>query len=408
MTRPALWIRDARVELRYGVEVAASRECNDVCDLTAAIEAVEALLVDHKVASIDLVLSSYHAYTHEVSVAVRRPSDETLRYAFEEFVPVDIERLTCVFERCGPDRWLGIGVETAPIHALLSRVDELGVTIERVTLDVVAIANVVAAERVRVIDDQHRAELERIGAGAIAGIAVRRGPTSSVAADGPLASSLVESGSSNDDCSVQSLDDPLTESPGGPRLPPLELNLAVGELALGAAAVRPLRAARDALALACVALLVLAIGLWGRQRQAHDALEQVRAWEASLFTTLFPAEETPRSVSLRLRSERKRLDGAEAGPEDRTLLDPLSTLREVVLALPREARIQIDQIQIEPRDVLIRGAARDHAQAETFARKLDGLDMIVCGAPRTERMPDRGVQFFLHATAEDKESANGP
>lgn len=404
MKRPALWIRDGVVELRSGLAVNQSKPFEPPCDLDAAGQAATELLRDADIAAVEVVLSSWHAFTHEIELAVRRPTGDMLRYAFEEFVPVDIESLTCAFAPSERDRWIAVGVDTDSVRGLLGQIDQLGVAIESVTLDIVAAANVSGAANVAIVDDRHVALVQR-SRSHVRRLSIHRRGNSPIVT--PIEATLGQSEGACDEWAICRLSDDLTAAPVTTRRDAIDLNLASGELALGAAAIRPLRAVRDGLALTCAALLVLAGGFWMQRASAQVALGAVRDWETALFIDLFPEAEPPRSVSLRLRSERKRLAEITAEPSAASALDPLATLRAIVLAIPRETRIQIEQIQIEPRDVILRGAARDHGQAELFARGIDAIDSLSCPTPRTERLAERGVQFFAHAKAEEPEAHDG-
>ncbi len=408
MRRPALWIRDACVELHVASDMTASAPLETACDLAAAGDAALGLLDDANISAIDVVLSSWQAYTHEITLAVRRPAPDMLRYAFEEFVPIDIESLTCAFARGSADRWLAIAVETEPVRSLLERIDERGIAIETITLDVVATLNALGVERLALVDDRHVAFAQRSPAGLQRLAITRLSHSAGRDLDALIDASLARFEEQRDAWTIHRLGaDPAPDAPEKGAASAIDLNLATDALAVGTTALRPLRAGRDGLALACLALLLVTGGLWLQRSQDRQALAQVRAWEAGLFTELYPGEDLPRSVSLRLRSERKRLANPTAEPGAGPALDPLATLRAIVLAIPRDTRIQIEQIQIEPRDVILRGAARDHGQAEVFARGIDAIQTLTCPAPRTERLPERGVQFFAHAKAAESEAPDG-
>ena len=111
-----------------------------------------------------LVIPAAWCYVHRVSAPQRRPGHAMLAYALEEYLPVDIEQLTCEFVRSKDRQFIGVAVETQRMRALLDACSGVDIRIERITLDVIhAAEHLPEAARLIWCDEEHFVVLARDG-----------------------------------------------------------------------------------------------------------------------------------------------------------------------------------------------------------------------------------------------------
>lgn len=367
-----------------------------------------------------LLLPAAWCYVQPFTIPQRRPTRAMLTYALEEYLPVEVEQLTCDFLRTGADTYLGVAVETARLRATLAALAARGLLVERITLEVFAAADRHTwdgallwcdAEHVALLGlDSGRSVVLRVIRLA-AGLAddawqesvlahLHERPTGKLAVAGPLEPGRLAALAAALGATV------ADESPSpqaGSRVWQ-EFDLARGALAPAASGERRARVGRHTAAMALLALLVLTGGLAWHRARLKEQVDTIAQWEHSVYTELFPGRPVPTSAALRLASERRRLEGLTLtqAPDAAQRVDALAALRTLVAAVPPDLRIDLEELRLESTDVMLRGRLRDHAQAEEVAAALDGVAGLRCAAPRTQRSGS-GVQFFLHAQQETEE-----
>jgi hypothetical protein len=364
--------------------------------------------------TVTLVLPSSWCYVHRCSVPQRRPTHDALMFAFEEFVPVDAEQLTCDFVRTAAGDYLGIAVDTARVRPLVEALAARHLRTEHITLN--ALWHASPAETTATVlwcDDQHVALLERTAQGLkdlrvvrlADGLADEGWCTHARShVDGTdLASAIVTGCTSTARLTslAETLGVPVADQRAANVAPgqgPCLLDLARGALASPTQRGRTAKVWRRSAAVTLVALLALAVGLHLERARLQRELTCVGAWEQQIFRELFPQEPIPTGVALRLTSERRRLEGLTLSEKRPSLpsADAIETLRALVTAIPADLRLDLQELRIEAGDVSLRGRIRDHRQAEQMAAAVGRSANLVCAAPRTNRLSDGGVQFFLH------------
>lgn len=365
-----------------------------------------------------LVLPSSWCYVQRFGVAVRRPARVVLAYALEEYLPVEVEQLTCDFIHMANGDHLGIAVETARMRSLLDALARQGFCAEHITLDVLEAAHWVDDGGTLLwCDDEHVAVLERNQRG-WAGLRVVR-----------LAPDLTDekwcrrvaghlAGAIEEPLTVAGCVGPERLSALAALLPKATaagsessslhrsvassfptVNLARGALACATQQTGLLRVWRRAAVVTLVALLAVCAAFQVHRMRVESRLQSITAWERAVFVELFPGQTPPAGVALRLASERQRLEGlthVEGGAPTRSA-DALDCLRSIVAALPRDVRLDLQELRLEGADVTLRGDLRDHRQAEQITAALGKVKGLECTPPRTQRLPAGGVQFFIHA-----------
>lgn len=360
---------------------------------------------DFAVQSVTVILSSAVAYIHAFETSQRRPTPAMLRYAFEEFLPVDIEQLSCDFVRV-EGRTIGVALETARWRPLLDWLHERGVGVERIILDAFHCADPTAAalwvdadhltwiaEQARSIRIWRFAEstpLEARIEAAKTATSEYETSTAPIQLGGTVAPETLLNiaeilGVATRPCSKA----PASEIP---------LDLAVDGLRPPGKTTRQLKTWRRTALVGLAASLLLLVGLGIRARQIQSQINVVAGWEGRAWAEVFPQQSPPGTIAMRIASERKRLD-ALAIPRnaDRTHPDALRQLCELVAAFPADTRIDLQELRIENADVIVRGRTTDHPQAERIGQAVNAIPSLDCDPVRTDRSRDAGVQFFLHA-----------
>ena len=117
-----------------------------------------------------------------------------------------------------------------------------------------------------------------------------------------------------------------------------------------------------------------------------------------LFLELFPGQAPPPVPRLRLASEAQKLGGLRmisADVPERACA--LETLRLMAARLPKDIRMVILDVRVEPSSLVLEGQARSHADAEAIAAALRRDELLTVEPPRTERLVRGGVAFALTA-----------
>ena len=363
-----------------------------------------------------LVLPASWCYVHRFPIPQRRPTHAMLAYAFEEYLPVEVEQLTCDFVRATNGDYFGVGIETARTRRLLDTLAARDLTVAHLRVDVLdAAGRITFANRLLWCDDEHVACLRQCDRCVEEWRVVRLAPdvadeqwcervtdhldleeADALTIAGCVASErLTALASRRPGSSLPSSDAARRHSSA------LNIDLACDALASETQRAGLHRAWRRTAAVSLLGLLILAGALFVHRGRLQHQVESVAAWERSVFTELFPRQAVPTGIALRLASERRRLEGltlarkpGAAGPTD-----ALATLHGVVAALPRDLRVDLQDLRVEGSDVTLRGRLRDHRQAEQLATAIETRPAVDCDAPRTDRLKSGGVQFFLHARA---------
>lgn len=162
---------------------------------------------------------------------------------------------------------------------------------------------------------------------------------------------------------------------------------------------RRLRQPIGALACAIVFLLLstAAAMLW-RAREYDRTADRVLEQQRQAFAVAFPGQPIPAQVLGRLRSEaRLAASLATGGPEAGAAGDPDATFRffrDVLNAVPRDLRLQVHELRLEPQKLYVEGRVRSHGDAEVLAGALRQAGFDVA-PPRSEQRGADGVWFTL-------------
>lgn len=356
-----------------------------------------------------VVIPASWCYVQRFAVAARRPTEAMLRFAFEEFLPVDIESLSCDFVRVGPGEFIGIGLPLQRGRALLDVLAELGVQVERLSVDALELAAWPDTGTFVWCDQAHIAYGRTLDgslvdlrvvrfAAAIAGEEWLQRAAAQLP-DETAGAPVIDGPWSDDDLApiAESLDGIIRRSEKRRLAPVSGFDLARGALAPAGRALANLRAWRTTLASALVVGILLCAGVLMQRAQVARQLHEVQRWEQGVFREFYPAATLPAGIATRLASERRRLEALTRTPAgENPKSDAVSALSGVVLALPDSIRLDLQELRIEGNDVFLRGRTREPADAERVAQSLDRLDWLDCSPTRTDRQRD-GVAFTVQA-----------
>ncbi len=403
-------IADRRVTLRNGEQLESLECASSAIPPTNLAQAIAQLGEAATPCRVTLVIPASWCYIHRISVPGRRPERSALAFAFEEFVPVDVETLTCDFLKAGDGSSIAIGIDTARIGLLLKALRETGIDVERITLDAIDAATGSDADRLLWCDDEHVALLERSDGHIdfLRCVRLAAGPDDCWAARvqerlGAVDRPTTLTGAvSRDRLAELERFESFTPTVAGAR----SRHSQIGEFNLARDALAPpsrrtdlLLAWRRAAGVALAALLVLTVGLGVQRARLQARVGEVERWERAVFAELFPGQMVPAGVAMRLASERKRLEGLTLSTGARTpaRTDALAILHQIVANLPGDLRLDLQELRIENGNVTLRGRTRDHRGAEQLAAAVNKSGSLQCASPQTERQSDGGVLFYLHA-----------
>lgn len=394
----------------------------DLDELADAVASTEAL--HGRPRACELLLPASWCYVHAVPGTGRRPTRPGLAYAFEEFLPLPIEALTCDFLPGPPGcRW-GVALETQRAAALLRLLEARGAWIERISLSPLAYFESTARELHGLWCDELHVACVVQRAGRVTHLRVGR------LAEGLddaawVARAAAYAGRAVSEPGVWQLHgrapdgrlDALAETLGTTRVGDasakagrrFRFDLARGPLLPARHKLDRLRCLRRAAAGTLMAILLLAAGETAQLRQLRQRDAALDTHERGVFQELFPNEPVPTGVVLRLSSERRRIEtrvgNAALAPDAE---DALYTLREFVACIPPDQRLDLQELAVTPTEITLRARTTDHRQAELLARAIAGLPGWSCPAPRTERNSDGSIQMALQARPADPPARSAP
>lgn len=378
-------------------------------------DSIADLFPDSPSGTIALILPASWCYIQKFRVAANRPTRTMLHYALEEFLPVDIESLTCDFIRSGPGEFIGVALEAARGRTLLQALAARGIRVGRISIDVLefgarsmpfvwcdnnhvtfadlsdGILSTVRTTRFR--DGISGAErLEQVGAAIPEAI---RNQSFAVTGSGITLELAAIAESLGANATPVQL--------GSPARWVRDFDLARDAIAPAERAIATWRAMRGtAAALLATGLLLCAALIINRIQAAHQ-LRAIESWERGVFAELFPNAPVPAGIAARISSERRRLESltrSPAGPDSPE--DAARTLATIVQAIPKQIRLDLQELRIEGSDVFLRGRTREPVDAERISQCLDQLPGFDCSPTRTDRQRD-GVTFTVQIkrSAED-------
>jgi hypothetical protein len=350
--------------------------------------------------------------------------------AVEEFLPVDLERLTCAAVRCAGRSGLVAAAMTEGLSGLVDGLSRHRIEVESLIPDVLVPGVLVLhPPEGGAILDQGR--LTVFSAGECEDRSLGTGTTPSFRTVLLPREGIPDTGRTWRNTESQMtpgsvrhwfvLDDQVV----GPRVtgdvrrmaPPQEAaatildcaasagsfaDLRTGDLAFGGRYSRLGR--RTQACLAAAGLLIAAIGLQVRlenMRYAAAAAE-LEPMTAALYREVLGDSKVPTGAALRLRSERIRLEGlTQSGDAHQALpatgLGSLQLLHLFAANAPSGVKLDVNEIVLDENGIQVAGQTTSHDAAGELVRTLNQVAGLQVEPPRTKLGSDRTVDFRLNA-----------
>ena len=417
---PARFLRifDKVVEWADGTRVVTlARPVSAGAQLLGAIELDEiaAWIADQHFARgpVTLVIPSSWCLIHTVHPAVRRPDHVTLCYEFEAAVPWSAEKLTIDFIRLSNGGHLGVAVRSDDLRPLIAALDQAGLSVERITLDVFdaqASVSEASAPRLMWCDAFHVAILDCDRGGILGLRCVRTRAIRSADDYSEFLENLIFADVATIVVGRIQSDwlDRVRERVGN-KPQTTVAHRAIPSIAafnLARDSMRPqrvhsaiLRSGRRCAMAVIVAGLVSVLALLLHSRQLRSELDAISQWEQAQFRELFPDQPIPGNIALRISSERRRLEGLTGSGNAQAMerFDAIASLAQFMKAIPAALKLDIDELRMSERGLVLRGRMLDHRGGEQMAAAFTEIPGVSCPAPRTERQSDGTVRFALNA-----------
>jgi len=369
----------------------------------------------------------------------KRIQSNVLRYAFEEYVPFDIEDLTCDFVQ-SRDRSLGVAVTTSEYRSLVEQLEDGDIRITSMAplamLAIQYLAEELAADQnvlvlwrvgdrveqfllvqqqvlrwsssecgVRIM--QREIEYADLQHGSALQVVACNFPASTIEELQKTTTHEIETRSNLDIRDAASRSSQLILA--GNQNPWIEFRR--GDLGENDP-WRPIRRALNFLTLsACVFFVCLNLALWWRAQHYADLSDRYSQEAAKVFRTAFPEQKVAGGYLRRMESELSQLSGTRS--EAASQQQPPSaviTLGKALSALPprNKMRLRILELRINGPEMYLDSQLLSHGETNKLAKALRSVGFEV-KPPRSQNLPTTGVSVQANATlAQDESSAIKP
>ncbi len=428
------WSRSALYE--YGVE--APHSPDDAESLVPVAENLgQQLRSDYPDGAVcQLIVPSNWCCPHLVDNLADRGGDQAVVFEYEQYVPFELEDVTCVRQALAGDASLVMGVPTEAMRRFLNTLDDHCFPAEVVTVDVApflpntAWPETASGTNTILLDDRRLIVLTP-GAGTQVADQIRiiyLGQDSDPLVPHHLATCLALAPPGNDQWRLLELGEgadtqaveSAIESTGGtvircPRETAPGLLLDAMQQADGLVDLRQnelsysgrWKSVTRRLVNCAVATAVLFGVLAVRMRvdivsHAH-AMNELRELRADIYRQAFPDQPIPPGASLRLQSERIKLEGltetatGRGNSIDLNGLAAFELLQQAVARIPSGLKLHVTEIGVNHSALRISGQTTSHSAAGELVQQLNQIPMLAVDPPRTKLRKDRTVEFKIHA-----------
>ena len=384
-----------------------------------------------------MIVPTSWSLTHIVADVPDRAADQVARFAYEKFVPVSLEDLTCETGRVGRGERLVVGVFTESMLSLLEGLERRLIVIESLVLDGLLLASLPSAGGVTnasgliLMDDRRLVllvpatapgEIDLIrstllpdgeaGAHAarhfqatVASMPRRPGHWRLLAIGDSAAADVLAGSITATDADVDLLrgDESIDAMLPLQRAAPLPVDLRRDALTY-AGRWRPLRARLHKCGVAAaVFFAVLAVRMRVEITSYACGLEELIPLANAAYRHVFPDVTPPPGAAMRLRSERIKLAAlTEASQSSEAALQggglvSLRLLEQVISRIPKEVKLDVTEIVVDDRSVRVSGRTTSHGAAGELVQMLGGVPSLAVDPPRTKLRKDHTVDFWVHA-----------
>ena len=382
-----------------------------------------------------LVVPTSWCFTDTVNIAASRWSEQAAAFEFEQHLPVDLEALSCTARRTADRRTTAVGVFADAVLSLLSVLESANVHVDSIVVDALALgrgngsASPETAVALVLVDDRH-VTLTSCGLLAHAADPLH---TITLAGDEPvdlLEQQLLTAAGASMPPEIKQWE--VLSIGGEDRSQQVARVLeAAGESVvlrsaddsidrlLGAAVasteVPDLRRNRLAYAgrwsstrtqlyrLAATLTLLLAVtGVrlrLDRSAYAHG-LSELEPARTALYQEVFPGSDVGPASSLRLQSERIKLEGLTetamgAGSLAPTGTAVLTSIRDVVQSVPDSLKLFLTELTANETVIRISGQTTSHTAAGELVGQLNSINEWAFDPPTTKLRKDGTVEFRI-------------
>ena len=410
--------RNTEVVALHRVDHVTPNSLWEITDWSACVDAiVEAL---HKIGPVDemrLVIPAQWCFVHGLSTS--GSNEREWAYLLEEFLPVDLESVTCAFETIDKITMLAVAVPTAPIQELLRALSDRSIDFAQIQVDVLSAARAsdVPPGGSAVIIDERWVRVgpfhDELGIACFSSGVVRQGPTNSPGDRGFAdQSQCVEFDLRNDPpplCKNDAEESATTkrlvgsaaiQAIGRGACTNSTLDLRCGALAAQSRWQESTRLMNHCLATLAVLFLVTAICLRGHAMHLRSEHTGIMSAMSEVYQTAIPGEPPPSGWAMRLSAQRRQLEGLTRPANDKRIGPDAAAMdrwRDIVAAWPPDVPLQLTEARLEGGQVSIRGRAREHRDAERLAESMATVAGLATQPPRTNRTTDGLVEFTLSA-----------
>ncbi len=428
---------------RTGLQSAATPFCalpKTASDLLPTAERITTFVKQNHPAGIGcrLIIPANWCFIQHVEAPAGRFNDAAAQYAFEQYIPVELEQLTCCNERLDGSTVRITAVFTAAMNALLRTLEDAQVAVESLTVDAMLAGNLPGALQQThtsfhvLMDDQRLAirtvaQDDGVSLMRCFGVPqdadaelVRRQLILSPPLTAPengcchlwrltdtrpadcVADALASLGVQVDTHDQESaIEQCLRAAVGSDGLPDLRVQTLTRQDRWNPLRNRLLGCA----AAAAVLLATFAIRLCADNAVYSSVIDTSLRDQTRIYQDVHPDKPVPYGAALRLQSERIGLEATTAGPTDtpatawlhRSGLDAFTTLHEVTSRIPSGLKLYVNEIQLDDVGITLSGQTTSHGAAGDIVRELNELTTLSVDPPRTKRRQDKTVDFRIRA-----------
>ena len=408
-------------------------------DLTSTAETLAKELRKHESNQMicRLVIPSSWCLNHSVELPSTKWNEQAAEYEFEQYLPVDLEALTCATHRVGRRRALVAGVFTDALQGLLATLESHGIYPEVVTVDNFLLANSASTDngaqcKGHLLLDEQRMTLSVMDEPSSASddprtvklpemqrtqFVRRQMALTAAMSGGELCHWRINSLADSD--SFPGMEEAMPPHDEAPEIQPrsetvdamLEAaatnphlsNLRKGALAYAGRWSKLRRRAIQCLSAAAVLLLILGVRLRMDNVAHHNAADRLRSLQSEIYQAVFPGSVVP-AAAMRLRSERIKLEGMtnQRGEGKDNLntsgLVAFELLHEVMVRVPDNMKLFVQQIELDARGIRLSGQTTSHSAAGDLVKAIGNVQGMAVDPPRTKLRKDGTVDFRIRAT----------
>ena len=383
-----------------------------------------------------LVIPASWCFIHSVDYTLGRKRGRAALYEFEQFVPVDLDALTCVVQRTDDETALVVGALTEPLSGLLAELERGRIFVEAIYVDALVLSACEVQETetdgsgIILLDESHMtfAGFNHTSDGpVVVRCVVLSSESRSAAADHVVTAidilpvsfrhwHVLDLSSGDEVCMVRDvLAEAGFDATGASRAESLQrvLDAAAnhgheGDLRRDKLSFSGRWASVRRRLTACLGtLLVLLVVIGFKFRidntvvaRGIDALVPIRN---DIYLQAFPGLTPPPEAALRLRSERIKLEGLTDRGDKKTDIQWGNGLRlfelmhDILNQLPDDLKLAISEILLDERTVSFTGRTTSHGQAGQLVHALNQIPAISADPPNTKLRKDHTVDFRINA-----------